>query len=325
MELGGIHHVTAVTGDASRNVAFYTQALGMRLVKKTVNQDDVSAYHLFYADGVGSPGTDLTFFDWPNAGPTRPGIGTTTRTSLRVPSRAALDAWAARLDSFGIPHSGVTQQNGRAAITFADPEGQPLALVDDGGAPFQGAPWAESPVSPEMQVRGFDTVTLAVRNLAPTAQVLTQVLGFQQTGVYVAEDGSGDLHVFSTGSGGPGAEVHLVEQPGLPYARVGIGGVHHVAFRTPNDDEHRAWQERIAASGLRVTPQIDRFYFRSIYFREPGGVLFEIATDGPGFATDEPIESLGNALALPPFLEDQRAEIERGLRPITPVELAPAR
>jgi glyoxalase family protein len=324
MELGGIHHVTAVTGDTSRNVAFYTQVLGMRLVKKTVNQDDVSAYHLFYADGVASPGTDLTFFDWPQAGPTHPGVGTTTRTSLRVPSRAALDAWVTRLDTFGVVHSGITQRNGRATITFADPEGQPLALTDDGGTPADGEPWAASPTPPEMAIRGFDAVTLAVRTLAPTARVLTDVLGFRQTGVYVAADGSGDVNVFSTAAGGPGREVHLVERPGVPYAQVGIGGVHHVAFRTPNDAEHAAWRERIAAAGLRVTPEIDRFYFHSIYFREPGGVLFEIATDGPGFTTDEPLASLGESLALPPFLEDQRAAIEAELRPITPMEYAPA-
>jgi glyoxalase family protein len=325
MELGGIHHVTAVTGDASRNVAFYTQALGMRLVKKTVNQDDVSAYHLFYADGAGSPGTDMTFFDWPQAGLTRPGVGTTATTALRVPGRAALDWWAERLDTYGIPHSGVTTPDGRARIAFADPEGQSLALVDDGGAPFDGAPWAESPVPPEMQIRGFDSVSLAVRTLAPTARVLTDVLGFRQTGEHAGGDGTGRVAVFETGTGGPGATVYVAEQPGMPYAHVGIGGVHHVAFRTPNDAEHRAWHERIAAAGLRVTPEIDRFYFHSIYFREPGGILFEIATDGPGFATDEPVESLGASLALPPFLEGQRAAIEAGLQPITPLDLAPAR
>jgi glyoxalase family protein len=155
--------------------------------------------------------------------------------------------------------------------------------------------------------------------------VLTDVLGFRQIGVYVAADGSGEVHVFSTGASGPGTEVHLVERPGLPYARVGIGGVHHVAFRTPNEAEHAAWRERIAAAGLRVTPEIDRFYFHSIYFREPGGVLFEIATDGPGFATDESLASLGASLALPPFLEPHRAAIEAGLHPITPMDLTPAR
>ncbi|MCA1668325.1 MAG: ring-cleaving dioxygenase [Thermomicrobia bacterium] len=322
MELSGIHHMTAVTGDASRNVAFYTQVLGMRLVKKTVNQDDVSAYHLFYADGVGSPGTDLTFFDWPQAGPTRPGVGTTTTTALRVPGRAALDWWAARLEKYGVPHSSIVTMHGRARIAFTDPEGQSLALVDDGGAPFTGAAWQESSVPPEMAVRGFDSVSLAVRTLAPTVRVLTEVLGFRQTDEEVGGDGAARI-VFETGAGGPGATVSVTEQQGLPYASVGIGGVHHIAFRTPDDAEQRAWRERIAAAGLRVTPEIDRFYFRSIYFREPGGVLFEIATDGPGFATDEPVASLGASLALPPFLEGRRAAIEAGLRPITPPDLVP--
>jgi len=324
MELSGIHHVTAVTGDASRNVAFYTQALGMRLVKKTVNQDDVSAYHLFYADGVGSPGTDMTFFDWPQAGPTRPGVGTATTTALRVPSHAALDWWAARLDTYGVPHSGIIAPHGRARIAFSDPEGQSLALVDDGGAPANSVPWQESPVPPEMAIRGFDSVSLTVRTLAPTARVLTDILGFRQTDEQTEPDGDARVAVFETGAGGPGATVFVAERPDLPPASVGMGGVHHVAFRTPNDAEHRAWQQRIAAAGLRVTPEIDRFYFRSIYFREPGGILFEIATDGPGFATDESVDTLGTSLALPPFLEGRRAAIEAGLRPITPPELGPA-
>lgn len=325
MELSGIHHVTAVTGDASRNVAFYTQALGMRLVKKTVNQDDVSAYHLFYADGIGSPGTDMTFFDWPQAGPTRSGVGTTTTTALRVPNRAALDWWGARLDTYHVPHSSVIAPYGRARIAFTDPEGQSLALVDDGGAAFAGAPWQESPVPPEMAIRGFDSVSLAVRTLAPTAQVLTDVLGFRQTGDYAEAESDARVTVFETGVGGPGATVYVTEQPNLRYASVGMGGVHHVAFRTPNNEEHHAWQQRIAAAGFRVTPEIDRFYFHSIYFREPGGILFEIATDGPGFATDESVDTLGTSLALPPFLEGQRAAIEAGLRPIVPLELSPAR
>ena len=323
MELGGIHHVTAVTADASQNVAFYTQVLGMRLVKKTVNQDDVSAYHLYYGDDVGSPGTALTFFDWPLS-PNHPGAGTTTTTALRVPSRAALDGWTDRLDRFGVAHGDITAPYGRASIAFTDPEGQRLALVDDGDAPFIGTPWLGSPVPPEMAIRGFDAVTLAVRTLAPTARVLTDVLGFRQVDEQMADD-SGRIVVFETGAGGPGATVVVAERPDLPHAHVGTGGVHHVAFRTPNEAEHRAWQRRIAAAGLQVTPAIDRFYFHSIYFREPGGILFEIATDGPGFATDEPVATLGETLALPPFLEGQRAAIEAGLRPITPMEIAAAR
>ncbi len=320
MELTGIHHVTAVTADASYNVAFYTQALGMRLVKKTVNQDDVSAYHLFYADGAGSPGTDMTFFDWAMAAPNRPGTGAVTTTALRVPSRAALDAWAERLDRYGIAHSGVGERFGRAAITFADAEGQRLALVDDGGVLF-GTPWERGPVPPEAAIRGFADVVLTVRDLDPTAQVLTDVLGFRIAGEFPAEAGEGTVTAFETAAGGPGATVYVAARPDLPHTASGRGGVHHVAFRVPDAAAHHAWQERIAAAGLRVTPEIDRFYFRSIYFREPGGVLFEIATDGPGFATDEPMATMGETLALPPFLEPHRARIEAGLRPITPVQL----
>ncbi len=324
MELTGIHHVTAVTGDTDYNVAFYTQVLGMRLVKKTVNQDDVSAYHLFYSDGAGSPGMDMTFFDWPMAIRNRPGTGAVTRTAFRVPSREALDWWRERLDAYGVAHGGVTERYGRAALTFADAEGQHLALVDDGGVPF-GTPWEGSPVPPELQIRGFADVALTVRNLEPTATVLTDVLGFRRVATYPAEDGNGMVTAFETGPGGPGAIVYVAERPDLPPAAGGRGGVHHVAFRTPNEEEHRAWRERIAAAGLHVTPEIDRFYFRSIYFREPGGILYEIATDGPGFATDEDPAHLGEQLALPPFLEPYRAQIEAGLHPIEPRLLALAR
>ena len=323
MELTGIHHVTAVTGNASYNVAFYTQVLGMRLVKKTVNQDDVAAYHLFYADGAGSPGTDMTFFDWAMAARSRPGTGAVTTTALRVPSHAALDRWAARLERYGVAHGGIVERFGRAAITFADAEGQRLALVDDGGVPF-GTPWERGPVPPAVAIRGFADVVLTVRDLAPTARLLTEVLGFRATGEFPAEEGSGTVTAFETAAGGPGATVYVAARPDLPRTVGGRGGVHHVAFRVPDAAAHRAWRERIAAAGVPVTPEIDRFYFRSIYFREPGGVLFEIATDGPGFATDEPAETMGESLALPPFLEPQRARIEAGLRPITPPHLAAA-
>ena len=317
MELGGLHHLTAVTGQAAANLAFYTGVLGMRLVKKTVNQDDVSAYHLFYADAVGSPGTDVTFFDWPWAGPARRGPGTIAETALRVTGRDTLDWWVDRFDRLAVAHGAVEDFGGRASLPFADPEGQRLRLVDDGGTPG-GAPWADSPVPPERQVRGLHAVALEVARLEPTAHVLTEVLGFNLVNGVTTADG-GRTAIFAVGPGGPGAEVHLVERPGAPAGRVGIGGVHHVAFRTPDDAQHRAWRERIAAAGLGVTPVIDRYYFRSLYFREPGGILYEIATDGPGFATDEPLDQLGTRLALPPFLEPRRAEIEAGLRPLPSV------
>jgi len=323
MKLGGLHHVTAVTSNASRNVAFYTNVLGMRLVKKTVNQDDVSAYHLFYGDEVGRAGTEMTFFDWSMAGAHRPAAGMVGATAFRVPNRAALDRWVARLEAHDVPHAGIVERAGRAVLAFADPEGQHLELVDDSGSSDgqgvpPGIPWVKSPVDPAWGIRGLEGVTLTLKNLAQTEAVLTEVMGFSKVGDY--QEGGYRAATFEVGPGGPGAEVRLVERPDLPFGRqAGAGGVHHVAFRTPNDEEHTAWRERLARAGLGVTPVIDRFYFRSIYFREPGGVLFEIATDGPGFATDEDVNHLGEALALPPFLESRRAEIEAGLKPIQPI------
>lgn len=323
MQLEGLHHLTAVTGNPSLNVGFYTEVLGMRLVKKTVNQDDVGAYHLFYADEAGHPGTDVTFFDWPHAGKTSRGVGTITLTSLRVSGRAALEAWARRLTEFGISHDGIVDHSGRGSIAFSDPEGQRLELADDGGAPG-GTPWSRSPVPVEMGIRGLHAVHIPVRKPDATAWILTQVMGFRQEREYRLPDDTRVL-VYEVGHGGPGTEVHLEVRPALGPGQVGIGGVHHVAFRTPDGDEQAAWRTRLDDSGVGVTPVIDRFYFKSIYFREPGGVLFEIATDGPGFASDEPVDRLGENLALPPFLEPQRARIESGLRPITPVRMTALR
>ncbi len=323
MQLGGIHHITAITGHASQNVAFYTQVLGLRLVKKTVNQDDVSAYHLFYGDELGHPGTELTFFDWPLSGANRPGAGTISAIAFGVRGRAALDWWAERLERFQIAHEAVqVRDDGRAALAFRDPEGQQLELIDDGGR-LAGQPWKRSPVPAEMAIRGLYAVRLLLRDLGPSAHLLRETLGFRQAGMYQLGP-QRTVTVFEVGPGGPGAEVHLEARPDAPHGRPGIGGVHHVAFRTPNEEEHQLWRARVAGSGRQVTPVINRFYFRSIYFREPGGVLFEIATDGPGFATDEDAEHLGERLALPPFLEPHRQEIEAGLRPITPYRFAEA-
>jgi glyoxalase family protein len=309
MEIPGLHHVTAVTGDASGNVGFYTRALGMRLVKKTVNQDDVSAYHLFYADRAGSPGTDLTFFDWPRSPRARSGAATIAPVALRVHGRAALDWWAGRLAELGVDHDEVADAEGRTVLPFRDPEGQRLELVDDRGKPG-GVPWEGASVSPEHAIVGLHDVTITSARPELTATLLTQVLGFRELARY------GPVAVFETGEGGAGAQVRVVT-PGQPeIGSAGIGGVHHVAFRTPDEEQQLRWRERIDRAGLNVTPVIDRFYFHSIYFREPGGALFEIATDGPGFTTDEPESELGRHLALPPFLESQREQIEAGLRPI---------
>ena len=317
MELGGLHHLTAVTTSAADNVAFYTDVLGMRLVKKTVNQDDTSAYHLFYGDELGNPGTEVTFFDWPQLriAANHPGTGEVSATELRVPDRAALEWWVGRFDELGVNHGGLAERDGRSYLDFTDPEGQRLRLSEDRGEGVPGGvPWRRAAVPPEVGIRGLGAVDLTVRELEPTAWVLTQVLGFRRTGE-VSED-VGRTVTFEVGPGGPGTTVRVVERPASPYAHLGRGGVHHVAFRTPDDEEHAAWREHIRRAGLGVTPQIDRYYFRSIYFREPGGVLFEIATDGPGFATDEDAEHLGERLSLPPFLEGRREEIEARLDPI---------
>lgn len=311
MDLGGLHHLTAVTADASRNVAFYVDVLGLRLVKKTVNQDDVSAYHLFYADELGSAGTEVTFFEWAHIAPTARGAGAVTTTGLQVPGAAALAYWAERLARHGHATRPVIRA-GRAGLAFEDPEGQRLELIDAAGGSLGGTPRRAGPVPVEHAIRGLHLVELTVGRLEWTARMLTELMGFRAVG---SEDG---VALFETGPGGPGSQVHVRERPELPREQLGYGGVHHVAFRVANDTEHAAWRERLATLGVPVTPVIDRFYFKSIYFREPGGVLYEIATDGPGFATDEDPAHLGEALALPPFLEPRRAQIERGLKPIAP-------
>ena len=314
MELTGLHHVTAITGLAAKNMDFYTKTLGMRLVKKTVNQDDVSAYHLFYGDSVGHAGTEMTFFDWAQSGPNRNGVGAISATALRVASPEALAWWSARPESLNIPQEEISEISGRPALQFADAEGQRLSLVADGGV-SGGTPWEGSTVPPEMFIKGLDAVTLTVRRLTATAKVLTETLNFRQTREYTDLENH-PIVVFETGAGGPGTEVHVAERPELLPTRQGAGGVHHVAFRVPDREQQQEWRRRIVGAGLAVSEQIDRFYFESIYFREPNGILFEIATDGPGFATDEDPAYLGESLALPPFLEGRRAQIEAGLRPL---------
>ena len=317
LELTGLHHITAITAQAPRNLDFYTRVLGLRLVKKTVNQDDVSAYHLFYGDELGNAGTEVTFFDWAQIPANQPGHGEVAAVGLRVPGRAALEWWARRFDELGVPHGPIAERGAFATLAFTDPEGQRLQLIDETGAAVPGgAPWAGSGVPQEQGIRGLGAVTLTVSRPERTARVLTEALGFRQTAEQAAANGAGSVAVFETGAGGPGATVLLEARPDLLRARQGAGGVHHIAFRTPSYAEHEAWQQRLAELGFGVTPVIDRYYFHSIYFREPNGILFEIATDGPGFATDEDAAHLGERLALPPFLEPHRSQIEAGLQPL---------
>jgi glyoxalase family protein len=313
MQLTGIHHLTAVSADAPGNVKFYTQVLGMRLVKKTVNQDDVTAYHLFYADGEARPGTDLTFFDWPAAREKR-GMHSIIRTGLRV-AGGSLPWWKERLTQAAVRHRDIATIDGRATLEFEDPEGQRLALIDDGGA-GDARPWAKSPVPAEHQIRGLGPITLSVPQLRSTDVILREVMELRKVRNYPHPETKDTIHVYEMGEGGAHAELHVAVQPGLPVAEQGAGSVHHVAFRTPDDAQYDAWAKRLADMKIPNSGKVDRYYFRSLYFREPNGILFEIATDGPGFATDEPMETLGEKLALPPFLEPKRKEIEAGLKPL---------
>lgn len=315
MQLAGIHHLTAVTADVARNFAFYTDTLGLRLVKKSVNQDDVSAYHLFYADGEATPGTDVTFFDWPVL-PERRGTRSIVRTALRVDSEASLDWWSNRLSALGISHGEIVRQDGRPTLPFEDREGQRLALVSDGGS-GPAHPWDGSPVPRERQIRGLGPITISVPDYAPTDRLLRDVLNMRVVREYgLAPHGAASVYVYEMGDGGAAAELHVAVEAGAPVARGGAGGVHHVAFRAPTMENYAAWIERLTEHGVRSSGPVDRYYFRSLYFREPNGILFEIATDGPGFAVDEPADSLGETLALPPFLEARRLEIEAGLKPL---------
>ncbi|WP_158747584.1 ring-cleaving dioxygenase [Acidisphaera sp. L21] len=311
MQLSGIHHLTAISSDASGNHAFYTGMLGMRLVKKTVNQDDTTAYHLFYADAEGRPGTDLTFFDWPTA-PERRGTGSVVRTALRVASGEALSWWLGRFATAGIPTRQV-REDGRDGLALQDAEGQRLLLLDDGGI-GDARPWSGSPVPAAYQIRGLGPITICIREMAPTETFLVDILGMRRDRDFLAADG-GTTTVFAMGQGGPTAELHVRVEPKLPAARQGAGGVHHVAFRIP-DAAYDEWVDRLRRLGVRFSGPVDRFYFRSLYAREPGGILCEIATDGPGFTADEPADQLGSKLALPPFLEPRRAAIEAGLKPL---------
>jgi len=314
MQLTGIHHLTAISAKPRENLAFYTGLLGMRLVKKTVNQDDVSAYHLFYADGKANPGTDLTFFDFP-AAPERRGTNSISRTGLRVAGEKSLGYWRDRLKQAGAHAGDVVEVDGRLTLPFEDREGQRLVLVDDGG---QGAasPWEKSAVPAEHQIRGLGPIVLNVHDLASTEMVLTQVMNMRRVRDYAAPDAQAQIRVFAMGEGGPAAELHVIAAKDLPEARQGAGGVHHVAFRTPDETQYHAWTTRLRELGIPNSGEVDRFYFRSLYFREPNGILFEIATDGPGFTADEPLETLGEKLSLPPFLEPKRAAIEARLKPV---------
>jgi glyoxalase family protein len=317
MQLNGFHHVTAVTATITKNADFYTTVLGMRLVKKSVNQDDVSAYHLFYADKLGSPGTDMTFFDWPRIGDEVRGTDSIIGTAFRVTGKETLDFWVDRFEKLGVHHGDITVFEGRAILPFEDHEGQRLYLVDDEGAHFEGVIWRHPDIPEEFVLRGIYSVILSIPSFADLKTIFLEILNFQEVTRTSWLDGKTPAIIFTTKEGkGPGAEIWLLEEPCMNLAQLGAGGVHHVAFRVENEQQEHKWRSYLIDSGLRVTDVIDRFWFRSIYFRVSNSILFEIATDGPGFAIDEKPDYLGEKLVLPPFLEARREEIEAGLIPI---------
>ena len=315
--MSGLHHVTAISGKASRNLDFYTRTLGLRLVKKTVNFDDPGTYHLYYGDEQGKPGTILTFFPWEHAAPGRNGDGLTEQTAFRVPAES-IGYWTHRLIEKGVAHEALEKRFGEPVLAFTDPDGMRLALVGIAGAASEPA-WSDGSVAAERAIRGFHGVTLMQGAAAPTGAILTDVFGFTEAGR------EGRLVRFVADQVDPGNVVIIRETGGFLPGHMGRGSVHHIAFRAADDAQQADMAAKLRDSHHLVpTHQLDRNYFRSVYFREPGGILFEIATDQPGFAVDEPVAALGRELKLPPFLESRRREIEAVLPPIGETERAVA-
>ena len=321
MSVLGLHHVTAIASDPQRNIDFYAGLLGLRFVKRTVNFDDPQTYHFYFGDEVGTPGTIMTFFPWPGAERGRHGSGQVAVTSFAV-LPGAIGFWVERLIRHNIQYEGPTRRGGGATaesvLAFKDPDGLMLEIVGHPLAATRPA-WGDAPGIPrEHAIHGFHGVTLWVDKSDPTERVLTELLGFHAVG------SAGTTKRFAAGEGGPGTFVDLREIGGFGKTGLGAGIVHHVAFALPDDAAELDLRQAVAAANLRPTPVIDRTYFRSVYFREPGGVLFELATNAPGFTVDEPVARLGESLMLPPQYESRRAELEGVLPPIHLPTAAPA-
>lgn len=309
-EIKGIHHVTAIAGPAQENLDFYAGVLGLRLVKRSVNQDDPGTYHLFYADAEGHPGTDLTFFPWAQMAPSRDGYGLSNEVSLAVPP-GSLRFWRERLERYGVRTSAAEVRFGQEVLPVVDPYGLHIALVeseDSAGRAF--TPWKGSPIPVEQQIRGLESARLVERDLVVTTSFLANAMGFVHLGT---ENG---WHRYGVGAGKSGAYVDLQETPTGRRGAWGTGSVHHIAWRVDDEAHQLEVRGRVTEEGARPTPVIDRFWFKSVYFQEPGGVLFELATDGPGFTVDEDRAHLGESLVLPPWLEPNRAAIEANLPPL---------
>jgi len=315
MELKGVHHVTAITSSAEKNYEFFTYVLGMRLVKKTVNQDDIQTYHLFFADDKGNAGTDMTFFDFPGIPKGTHGTNEIAKTSFRVPRDAALEYWVKRFDRLEVKHTGIKEQFGKKILSFVDFDDQQYQLISDenNAGVASGIPWEKGPIPLEYAITGLGPVFVRIANFDYFKEMLEKVLQFEET----AQDGA--FHLFEVGEGGNGASVIVEHNTVLPEARQGFGTVHHAAFRVEDRPELEQWIDRLEQFGFHHSGYVNRHFFESLYARVAPQILFEFATDGPGFMGDEPYETLGEKLSLPPFLESKRVEIEKMVRPIDTV------
>lgn len=313
--LKGIHHVTAITSSAEKNYEFFTYILGMRLVKKTVNQDDIQTYHLFFADDKGSPGTDMTFFDFPGIPKGRHGTNEIYKTAFRVPNDAAIEYWLNRFDRLEVKHSGIKEQFGKKTISFVDFDDQQYQLISDENneGVSAGTPWQKGPIPLEYAITGLGPIHVRIAQIDYFKEMMEKVLQFKE----IAKEG--ELHLFEVGEGGNGAQVIAEHNTFLPQALQGYGTVHHAAFRVDDRSVLEDWDRHLQSYGFGTSGFVDRFFFGSLYSRVAPQILFEFATDGPGFMGDEPYETLGEKLSLPPFLESKREQIERMVRPIDTV------
>ena len=314
-ELKGIHHVTAITSSAEKNYAFFTNVLGMRLVKKTVNQDDIQTYHLFFADDKGSAGTDMTFFDFPGIPKGTHGTNEIYKTAFRVPTDEALDYWIKRFDKYDVKHRGIKEQFGKKTLSFVDFDDQQYMLISDehNKGIASGIPWQNGPVPLEFAITGLGPIHIRIAEFDRLKEVLEKAMLMREI------DKAGSLHLFEMGEGGNGAQVIVEHNLLLPNGQQGFGTVHHVAFRVEDTAALNEWISRMQNLRFNTSGYVDRFFFESLYARVAQGILFEWATDGPGFLGDEPYETVGEKLSLPPFLESQRQQIEQMVRPIDTV------
>ncbi|MGG3571807.1 ring-cleaving dioxygenase [Bacillus gobiensis] len=313
--LKGIHHVTAITSSAEKNYDFFTNILGMRLVKKTVNQDDIQTYHLFFADDKGSAGTDMTFFDFPGIPKGTHGTNEISKTSFRVPDDAALDYWEKRFDRLEVKHSGIKEQFGKKTLSFVDFDDQQYQIISDENnkGVASGTPWQKGPIPLEYAITGLGPIFITIANFDHFKEMMEKVLLFRE----IAQEDS--FHLFEVGEGGNGAQVIVEQNVNLPQAQQGFGTVHHAAFRVEDRSVLNEWIQWMQSFGIQSSGYINRHFFESLYTRIAPHILFEFATDGPGFMGDEPYETLGEKLSLPPFLEPKREQIEKLVRPIDTV------